>query len=567
MWMIQNQWIARIGLLGGLLSGLLGGCALEDSQDEAQGVECSGASGCADGQRCQAQRCVDDATRALPIAIELNYPDVVDQLPRQVAGLIFDPGQSLEDIQAQPSVKVTVEVTRGVTHVPAVIQLSKDGQIPGTRLQVSRQTGSGGATVEVLPDTYQVEIRPDASTGLPPKMLTQTITTALDGEVLSIPLVGEGERLVELQGKLLLQFVGESKAEPARHVRITARSDDGARSNTLLLCTRDDASCDCSFSGLILPAQRPDEVRSYRLLVEATEEASTVPTLLLPPLEINPALLVGAVLSGDTYQVTVAQPLQALDVPQLTTRRAQLINADTGAPVVGATARVQTSPAQLELPTVTHALSDADGFVTLRVAQSEPFSLVVTPAETSDRAVLAATIDPAVSGEEVQLTLPMFARIPVSGRVLGRDAAHKVMDAEVEAIPIDDAGVELTTSAARRRVSTFSDAQGRFSLSLDAGRYELSTVPPPDSGLPRRRQTLDVDQARSLDVTLGRSSLVFGRVLDPQGLPSPGVYVKVFHHASNTAAVMIGDAVTDSQGVYRAIIPNPDDLAIETATP
>jgi protocatechuate 3,4-dioxygenase beta subunit len=503
---------------------------------------------------------VDEASRAVPIALELNYPDAIDQLPRQVAGLIFDPGESMEDIQAQPSVRVTVEVTRGVTHVPAVVQLSKAGQIPGTRLQVSRQTGSGGASLEALPDVYDVEVRPDVSTGLPPRRIALAITAADQGRVVSLPLVGDGEQMVEVRGKLLLQFEGAAKAEPARHVRITARSDDGARSNTLLLCAPGEVGCDGSFSGLMLPAQRLGEARRYTLLVEATEDAPAVPTLVLPLLEVNAALLAQGVTSGDTLQVTLPQPLQALNVPALTTRRVQLINADTGAPVVGATARVQTQPQGLEQATTSYALSDAEGFATLRVAPQQPFSLVITPSEASDRAVLTATIDPAVSGEDALLTLPMFERISVSGRVLGRGPGEQVADAEVEAIPVEALGAMQVQSSARRRVSTFTDAQGRFTLRLDAGPYRLQTVPPLSSGLPRRDLTLDVAQAKSLDVTLGRSSLVFGRVLDPQGVPSPGVQVKVYHHASWSAATLIGEGLTDAQGVYRVIVPNADDL-------
>lgn len=558
----HERWTLRL-LFCALL--LASGCGLSALDAQSSGVEppgCEGDGDCLSGQSCQAQRCVDNATQPLPISIELHYPDEVDQLPRQVSGLLFEPGISLVDLQAQPSIQTTIEVTRGVTNVPATVQFFKDGQIPGTRLSVWRQTGSSGANFELLPDTYQVEIRPDASTGLPPLTLTQDISADLDALTLSLPLLGEGERFIELRGQLLIQLVGESQSQPIQQARITARSVDGRfTSNTLLVCQKDDARCDGSFSGLILPAQRPDEARMYQLLVETTNETPEFPTLLLPTIEVNAALLAGAIESGDTLQVTLAQPLQALNVPKLLERKAQIIDADTGGPIVGATARVQTQAEGVAYATTTHALSDADGYVSLRVVDGQDFSLVVTPPESSDRAVLTTRIDPEVSGDDVVLTLPMFARIPVHGRVLGRDAQQLVADAEVEAIPVDDHGMKIETSSTLRSASTFSDERGDFSLNLDAGRYALSLTPPKDTGLPRRSLELVVDEARSLEVMLGRSSVVFGRILDPQGFPSAGVRVKVFRHEPGSDhADVIGEATTDGEGIYRAIVPNPDDL-------
>jgi hypothetical protein len=90
-----------------------------------------------------------------------------------------------------------------------------------------------------------------------------------------------------------------------------------------------------------------------------------------------------------------------------------------------------------------------------------------------------------------------------------------------------------------------ADADGRFSLRLDAGFWDVGLIPPTDSLLPRLWLT-QLDLTRDLDVgtvLVPRGVMVHGVVHDPSGAPLAHANVRLYTVTSGNTTC----APTDQQ--------------------
>ena len=127
-----------------------------------------------------------------------------------------------------------------------------------------------------------------------------------------------------------------------------------------------------------------------------------------------------------------------------------------------------------------------------------------------------------------------------------------LIDTFVKAEPVSQNTVESFPEPA------YTDEEGQFSLMLDPGTYNFIFIPSEESNLPRWiEQDVEVYSAQDDKIfTVVRSSMVLGRVLDPEREPVPDSRVEIFSVDEYTnTAILIGNGLTDDEGSFEIIIP------------
>jgi hypothetical protein len=119
-------------------------------------------------------------------------------------------------------------------------------------------------------------------------------------------------------------------------------------------------------------------------------------------------------------------------------------------------------------------------------------------------------------------------------------------------------------------VSATTDATGTFQLPLDPGTYQIDYDPPAGSAAPRATEWgVSVSGAAPVqhDLTLPQGALVTGSVIGSQREALAGAVVRFFQPRctgpadclgpNRIAPLLIGKALTDSQGRFRMVVADP----------
>ena len=98
-----------------------------------------------------------------------------------------------------------------------------------------------------------------------------------------------------------------------------------------------------------------------------------------------------------------------------------------------------------------------------------------------------------------------------------------------------------------------------YRLALDTGLYEIFFVPPQgvnNARAVRRGQCISADTP--LSVTLPRTALVTGGVMDAAGDPAPSTSFNVYLNYADTTgkAVLVGAGATDAAGRFSVALPD-----------
>lgn len=549
-----------------LLFSLLQACGMMEGGLLGPG-ECAEDADCNDGLLCQASLCVDGGGRPMSVALQLTFSG--SKLPRQVSKLTFVPTTALPDIAAQPLVPVHVEVTRSSEPIPASVRFKAQRAIPGTTAEVWGEAGSQGSRLELLPGSYEVSVRPAAETGLPSKTFRGVeVHASSDGGPLTLTLAlvepELGQRLVMLVGRLELQYEGSEERLPARDVVLWAVSSDGLfESQKYSIC---DASefCDGAFE-LILPAQSLQESRSYQLMIEGTSSAQPVPRMKLSAVEIDGKRLESATaLTADTLVLDIGQQ-RADGVPRFRSVSGVVYGPDEQG-VQGAviSARGQLG-AEAEIAFSVTAAIPSDEQGRFEILMPDSAEVQYTLQANVEMSSPLGSVSVSGVGVPAALELALRAKPVLRGQISGRRSDELVEHASLTAVPV---ALSEDGSVKGSQATTKTDAEGRYALPLEAGQYLLSIEPPVAGNLAQRRLQIAVEASESelmLNVKLGRSSLLFGRVLDAEDKPAANVLVEVFAtNSEGSDALVLGSGSTGADGVYRVIVPHTDDFDFAT---
>ncbi len=179
-------------------------------------------------------------------------------------------------------------------------------------------------------------------------------------------------------------------------------------------------------------------------------------------------------------------------------------------------------------------LSDGQGLTVAELIPGDAmgprtYAVTVTPPANSMFARVAATVEVGAAARLDGISLGLRPRLlgqlvapsgaPVGGAVITAQPAAAALHLGVE-----DA-VDLTAPM------TVTDGDGRFSMSVDRGSYDIELVPP--TGQPLARWSIDNREVDGSDVDLRtvplpRGVLTHVRVQRPDGQPAPGVEVRIW---------------------------------------
>jgi hypothetical protein len=294
-------------------------------------------------------------------------------------------------------------------------------------------------------------------------------------------------------------------------------------------------------------------------------------SLLLPPgtssyfLEVGPPTeMDGGVTNADplpVYEGWAANPPQSpvldLPLPAAATLKGRVADS-AGSPVAYAHVYARsTATSGWSLSRATVAGTDGSYSLALRegvyLVEAAPDTFATSPSVSAERTMILTA-----AGATLDFSCPPKAR--AFGMVRKPDGTPAGAGYQINATRLAD---DLLTT--RPATSTPTDQAGFYHLIGDNGSYRVEVQPPSETGLPRKVVQLDLAVAPNEyplpDIQISAPVEVVGTVTGtpPSGVAGPiaGATVDFYAlDASGKHTVRLGSGVTDSQGRYKAVLPD-----------
>lgn len=215
------------------------------------------------------------------------------------------------------------------------------------------------------------------------------------------------------------------------------------------------------------------------------------------------------------------------------------------------------------------SVTDDGGIVSVTLLEGV-YELTILPPTSSSFATRRVTLDLTASSHQA-FRQYLDPRVPISGTVLRQADGLPVAGATISLVT--DRSDTLAAAYGGALDATFSataDADGRFLVRVDPGRYALIADPP--AGVPLARTaapSLDLSAARELHVPLPEARLVRGRIRSATGdRVLAGARVRLFLDITDVSGwwsldgttfagelLKAADVSTDEDGRYEAVVP------------
>ena len=519
---------------------------------------------------CSPPECPADST--LQLVAEVDPPSD-SQLVRQEFGSVSLDQDGLFALTLAPQVTLsgTVQVGSGTTakSVAATVVATRPSRIIG-RPDVVYQ-----ATVNPVDGSYRLVVSQSASGENYALRVSTTDTSLVPPKTMSVHADVDQEVDVTFESPLTLPEVHgtilDSLQQPVAGMQVQATTVPTATAAAVVLSTTTVTDAKGAFS-IRLTSTLPDKV-----------QLTATPTMLaaddLPSLSrtIETAKL------GPTSALTAG-----LTVPPLPAAVAvSYIVSGTGTsgakmPVTAATCTFTadvSDPHAVDGTTATHhasAMTDPiTGAVSVALIPTESGSrtyvVTVTPDATQPFATKTTTVNVGAGATGYGPDIILSLRSQLSGRVL--DAAsqplHDLMIVPAAATLAATLAPSMFSVTATPQQAT-AGTDGRFSLRVDQGLWDVGLVPPADAMLPRLWLTgLNLDEDIDVGtITMPRGVMVHGVVHDPTGAPLGHANVRIYTEASgnaNCAPVdqqclapprLRAEAASGSDGTVSLILPS-----------
>ncbi len=515
-----------------------------------QATSCSGDADCPRADVCALGSCVNPADQ------RLGAVDV--EIDPSAAGL---PVQSRLALNLRDNPRVDVSLASGVTWsgrvrhgdggpgVAAQVLARPEEFIAGRALAPNAQTDDAGNFSVLLVDgeRYGVTVVP-GDAALPPAYDDAGFVANGDssGRVTLDPPFVDDAAGIRVRG-----FVkaGEGAAEQGIPQLALHVENQAGRRVSSTARTAADGSFTVVLSGVAGTAGDP-----LTLTVSPTSDNPSFPSLGVP---VDPDKAHEGVLDAGVVSLgVVLTPAHFV---------ARVVD-EAGHGVPGATATLQAEVGNGAFQT----LVQADGAGVLD-AQLPPgtYTVVVVAPETSAAGLLVqGDVDVPSTNADLELTLP--ARVRFAGAVLDPDGATLPGAQLTITRVVDPAGPDAPLAHTFVSFTTQSGDDGTFEVSVDPGRYRVSTRPPRGKNAPASSELVTVpDGGLQADVRLPARAVVAGTVLS-SGAPVDNAYVRVFSDFlldEQGSAILVGEAVSGSDGAFEMVVPDFVGSGVQNPTP
>jgi hypothetical protein len=505
-------------------------CSLELPPDAAApGIaHCVSDADCLDGQVCEVGFCVVETSNRELVALQLTPPNNTELLVEQFPMVELEQGSQMPDLQILRPVLLTGtvgEVTAdGRNLVAAKLLLRRVGpSIEGHDLRFQTEaTRDMGFSVRLPHGEYDITVLP-ARSDLPPKIV-RGVPVSVDVQY-DIDFADASE-YTQVTGRVVgTDTTGESI--PLGGVRVVAL--DGA---DLAVSTFAETLEDGVFQIVI-----PSHHTQVNLVMTPTDGAPLVPRVVVEGIElignevdlgdqsVGPQSLVGrvrgVVSSGD-----------GVGIPDVRL----VFEGEVGLGVVSVTAE-----------------TGLDGSFTVALPGGE-YDLVVVPGVSTGESRTELK-DVVVDGSEVDLGVIKVLRKPVVSGALVSPSGDPIPFAQVEFRA--ESMNSRATVAAVPVLSTPTAEDGRFSLQVDPGVYDVVAVPGEGSGWAQTTLAgVEVGyDGGDIDLVASAPNLAYGVVLSPDGVGVGGVLVEIFRTSDDGELELVGSGNTDESGNYTVLVP------------
>jgi hypothetical protein len=290
-------------------------------------------------------------------------------------------------------------------------------------------------------------------------------------------------------------------------------------------------------------------------------EARMLPRILL---NVTPSRL-GSLTPSQSFMID-APFTKALDLElggrtdAMRTARGIVID-ESKRPIVDAHVQVQVQTNNGGTVKSAIAVTNASGEFTIDVVEGLATSMTVVP--PADSAYSATQLTTALVNDLSGLQFPpvtLSAKQLVSGKLTLPSGAPAV-GVEVRAVADENQAVSQSGwSPPLGTPSVLSDGEGLFSLPLDRGLFRLVAQPTKESA--STAVTIDTRErapTELVELNLVPGERISGTVIGEKQRPIKYATVRFFRtskqNASGAAAVLVGEAVADSNGEYSVILP------------
>lgn len=516
------------------------GCMQEYPVESGAGAQsvsnCLEPEDCPTGQMCEFGLCtVADAPAEL-VSLRITPPEGSGVLPQQRLDIPVGLDRRLPDVVLANTVTlsgtVRMEAEVDGPSIAARISATARGTLPGITLrrQTAAAHGSGFSLTLVAGSVYDLTVDPEGEAL--PVLREAGLGVDADGEWhVRLPRADTYRRL---RGRVVAPSEEDDAPAgkggtpgPLGVAGIQARAVGVEHG---LLSTTSVTDSDGAFE-VLLP---PDGDESYRLHLTPTEESPHYPRVTVEDIDPGAAPDLGDItVGGGGAAVTVA---------------GALVNDDGVAAGPGATIEFR-APVGAGIYETT-ARADPEGRFKVDLLTGD-YDVRIVPAMDGPDAVTRWSCS-------VRPESPSFgpfvvqSKTELAGRILDPSGEAPVAGVVVEALLVGNGDVE----GLYRAIGTLSEPDGSFRLALDPGSHDLTLIPPPHLGMPRRLEhSLSLHGATQQEFQLRDPSVIHGTLLLPGGAPLAGIKVSVYT-VDEGRADLIGEGETAEDGSYRIVLPS-----------
>ncbi len=532
------------------LAMLLPACA--DFADEATAqFYCLSDDDCSDPFVCVFGACYDPASAALQrISLEVVPASSSGQPTQQFRDFVVS-GQARSEVQLQATVHAYFGLSNATDQpLAGLLTAESEGSIPGRSLRADHRTGEDGAADLTLTvgQSYSMRVLPEDPAQVPFHPAPIFANADIDGVQNTQQLRGpDADSLTTLSGRAVVAI---ETPDGLPDLRVQLRGLVGSQPQRRVVsttATSSSAEADRGRFEILLPELLNSDLQ---LRIAPTSANPYFPVVEIDGIDLSGDIDLGPVAIGN-----VGSPLQV---------HGQVRGPE--GPVVGAALTFVGEVGQGNYSA--SAVTAGDGSYQIELLPGS-YEAVVSPPSTSP-AGLTALIEPVLIDrppagvDAVDFVTQPRARL--QGLVL--DGSGSPVPGAVLRATRQSSAPESLPSPADDVHSVFesrTDLNGRYSLRVDPGLFEIAVIPPRDALVPRRTDLLTVgliDLPR--DIQLFQTAPFGARVLAEDGSsPVLGALVRAFLVLEDQRVVLVGEEITNELGEFGMALPSFDEPASE----
>jgi hypothetical protein len=489
----------------------------------------------------------------LALMAEIQPPSGTGYVTEEVTTVQIDPETGMFTLTLPKPVALSGAVRMGAPGVAlaATVVATRPSRIsgrPNVYYEAAVDPETGGYSLLVSPnidgEEYMLRASPKDPSTAPSQVRTVTATS---DQIIDFDFV-DPLKLPAVHGTVL-----DSLLNPVAGVRVQAV--DGEGGTTLSTTATTDSS---GAFALRLAAELPATVQ-----LVATPPAAADPAQLLPTLtrDVDLAKL------GPTNALTVNLQMPPLPAAQQISYTVEGTGpSGASMPAINAscvfTADVSDTrtgdgtKATLRVNTMTNSDGTASAYLVPSQSDVRDYTLLVTPDEASPFQPTQTTVAVGLTGGGYSGKIPLVLRPLLSGWVLGPDGKPlgnlTIVPGATQVTPTQGVQALAPTSSPSPAAT---DADGRFSLRVDPGTWDIGLVPPADKMLPRLWKTgIQVGNGDTdlMQIDVPTGVMVRAHVVDRDGQTVPDAGVRLYTVAEHNRDCRSDDATCLAPARLRA---------------